>query len=152
LYRFSRNNPVRYADPNGLRVLAFCEFVSGGEALGAGILRCDLQAECFRNESQRGKYFGIFGGATVGIPIGATFFSVDFCNAYDVKEMAGTASLWVTSIAFGPGKSMGQICLGKQCSCADPSEFQDQLGLDISADFFGGYGWVYFITTQKCCE
>jgi hypothetical protein len=148
LFAYAQNNSIIFIDLNGLSVLASCAYTSGGQLLGAGALECSLsEIECTKNGMrEKCSYISFFAGITAGIPVGRVHFSITFDSVSDVRDLEGTASISSTSTAIIGGVSWGQICLGKACSYG----WTDQLGLDLSVDIFGGYGFVYDVH-EECC-
>jgi hypothetical protein len=113
-------------------------------------LKCKLEeVECSKGKRETAQYMGLFGGFTVGIPLGGTYFGSMFEHAGDVRDFSGRGDIIMSSIACGPGLSWGQICLGRAgCSYG----FTEQIGIDMSHDIFEGYGWVYDIQKECCNE
>ena len=148
VYAYVINNPIKLLDYSGLAVLAECKFISGGEVIGGGRLECNLESTCFRRYEWKGKYIGYFAGFTFGAPLGGTYFTLYFEHLHSFETLRGRASIKIISIAIGLGVSHGEICLGNNCIF---SEFSPQLGLDISADIFEGWGRLTDLE-RKCCD
>ena len=111
-------------------------------------MSCDLEElECNNGKRTTAKYLGGAGGATWGVPIGRTFFTLTFDSANSVKDLQGTLSIITVSMAFGGGASGGSICMGGHCSTSGASP---QLGLDYSIDVFLGVGRVFDIKPECC--
>jgi RHS repeat-associated protein len=147
LYTYVLNNPINIIDPEGLFILAFCHYTSGGEGVGAGVLECELsESLCLGGKRHTAEYFAILGGITGGSPVGKTYFSLTFEKADDVRTLGGDAEIAITSVALGIGVSWGQTCLGAGCDYG----WSPQLGIDLSANVFEGYGWVYEIKEEEC--
>jgi len=149
LYLYSYNNSLRYYDHKGLSVLAMCTYSSAGDIIGGGLLECELtQFKCINGIREKAKYLSIVGGLTAGAPAGRTSFSMTFKKVDDVRDLRGKSEVAAASSAIGGGVSWGKICLGNDCA----QGWTVQKGLDLSADLFVGYGWVFGIRQEECCD
>ncbi len=148
LFLYTLNNPIGLIDFNGLYVLASCWYTSGGEILGAGVFQCELEESMCRNgKRNKAKYFSFAGGLTGGAPVGRVYFTMKFNHTNDVRSFDGKMDIASASSALIVGTNWGQICMGDAgCSYG----WEVQLGIDLSADIFTGYGWVSEIE-EVCC-
>lgn len=147
LYAYVKGNPIHWIDPIGLYVVAYCKYTSAGEILGAGALQCKLKEEkCRDGKRKTADYTGFFGGLTFGILAGRVEFSATFDSAEDVRSLAGFASIKTAGGAVGIGAAWSSICLNGHCA----SGWGGQRGVDLSADWFKGYGVISNLQ-YECC-
>ncbi|MHA2254144.1 MAG: RHS repeat-associated core domain-containing protein, partial [Candidatus Kariarchaeaceae archaeon] len=152
LYLYSLNSPLVFFDNEGLAIIAWCSYFSFGGGLGAGSLECNLEnLECINGLRQKGDYHGIFGGVTLGSPLGLSFFSVTFNNVSNVENLAGKATIVTITVTVIAGPSSGQICLGHGCTDFPDEGVSLALGADISFDLFIGWGKVDNVI-YECCD
>ena len=156
LYLFLQNDPINKWDPNGLWVYnGYCRFISGGEIIGVGQIRCRVWTPCMDdNTYEIGEIVGMFGGVTAGVPIGITYFNIaqdsrDFSKDPTISDLIGYASVYSISSAFGFGSSVTALNLGITVGEYMPENFQ--AGFDASADALGGFSWLDW-SERKCCS
>jgi RHS repeat-associated protein len=162
LYRYGSNNPIMNLDAIGLwEYQAFCRYISGGDAIGGGVLKCHVSGPCMRNHKKRiWMTETIFVGLTGGSPGGLTYFSMtlkdnDWSSKYpDGSKLLGFSHMFSAGWAFGGyGGAYADVKLGS-------ASFQgagNQSGIDLSGDIFLGhttwskdvpeYTWL-----EDCCH
>jgi RHS repeat-associated protein len=157
LFAYAKENPLKFTDPFGLWIYkGYCRFISGGEGIGAGQLRCRVWTEC-RSDGYReiGELVAVFGGITAGLPASVTYFNIqqdsrDYSNDPTLADLAGWSSIYTISSALGVGSSITVLNLGTTRGEYAPDSYQ--FGIDASADAFGGYSWIEWQKREKCCE
>ena len=155
LYVFVFNNPITYIDVIGLwSYKGYCRYLSGGEILGVGVLRCRLWTFCRRDKTRDyGEIVATFGGLTAGVPLGVTYFNIEldrrsFSEYPQLSDLKGFATIKSLGLAIGPlGASWMKLKLG-----LGYGEFSGwQMGLDASMDCGWGYSSIEW-NEKRCCS
>jgi RHS repeat-associated protein len=151
---YVKNNPITASDPLGLwSYKGYCRYISGGQIVGAGCLRCEVWTRCRSDKSKEvGEIVAMFGGFTGGfLPFGWTYFNIELerfpFSAYPtLKDLMGSAEIRMLSGAVGPGGSLTYLRLG----LGESEGGGVQAGVDASIDVFWGYSRLERSETWCC--
>jgi RHS repeat-associated protein len=154
LFLYVQNNPVAASDALGLwSYKGYCRFISGGQIVGVGCLRCEVWTPCRSDKTKEvGEIVVMFGGFTAGyLPMGWTYFNIElerfpFSTYPTLKDLEGSATIRMISGAVGPGYSYTHLRLG----LAESEGGGRQGGVDASADVFWGYSSLKR-SERECC-
>jgi RHS repeat-associated protein len=158
LFTYVKNDPMNNVDPLGLYSTytfdSFCEYVSGGEAIGGGLLECWIDGPCMNGKRTVFHTLTTVVGITAGSPGGVNYFDTGFeyygsiNNINNDKIFEGTSHIISAGGALPSfGGSYASIKLGSTLSRG----FGKQTGADLSADAFWGYTNVVDSWTE-CCD
>jgi uncharacterized protein RhaS with RHS repeats len=159
LYAYAGGNPVLHFDPRGLAVYTGLVNLKGGGAVVGGAVMYGVVRTCCENgKYQEGFLLAGLAGATVGLPVGSTVFTLkqrdDLPGRGDLRSMNGQAGIASLSAALGVGWSVYAIQLGNTRSFS--KRFGDvdsgwQFGFDLDATLMSGVSHVSGIQ-EKCCQ
>ena len=157
LYTYVKGNPIIRTDSLGLWLTkGYCRYISGGEGVGVGQMRCRVWTECGTDGYREvGELVTLFAGITVGLPASVTYFNIEqdsrgFTNGPSLSELTGLSSIYTISSALGVGSSITVLNLGS--TTAEYGSEAYQAGIDASADAFLGYSWIEWSKREECCE
>ena len=155
LYAFVKNNTINFIDPKGLNnYKGYCRYISGGEIIGVGIIRCKVWTTVCNKDRTReeGELVAVFCGLTAGLAASVTYFNIDqystSSSQSSLSELEGSSAIVTISGALGFGISFTKLKLGK--TTGDASGLQ--AGIDISIDAFIGHSWLEQIKFIDCCS
>ena len=163
-FLYAEANPVNYIDPNGLTSRrfptysfnSFCEYTSAGEALGGGLLVCQIDGPCENGKRKVWKTETIAVGITAGTPGGRNYFFTNFEYSGPVKNINGDGSIFEGAShiisAGGALPSFGGSYAGIKLGSTLSRGFGKQTGFDLSADAFWGNTTVIDSWTECCDE
>ena len=137
------NNSTNPIDPMGpAEYKAFCRYISGGEILGGGVLKCFIEGPCINNKQEVWATRTILTGFTAGAPGGWIYFSTTFTDRgnpnsdkYNDPPFLGASSIYSAGYSVGYGKAQTTI---NRIGSLQSDGLGNQSGFDASADIMWG--------------
>ncbi len=153
LYLYANANSIKHTDSTGLWIYrGYCRYISGGEILGIGQIRCRVWTECRIDGCfEEGEIVAMFVGITAGLPVGVAYFNIkqdskNFSSEPSLDELCGIAAIYLVSYELGVGSSIAVLYLGN--TTEEYCGYQG--GVDASADALSGCSWIDWRTKSIC--
>jgi RHS repeat-associated protein len=153
-YAYTRDNPLRLADPTGLITwtgsMGGFSIVEGG---GGGFVRFSLTSECVNGQKATVKVLASAIGVGVGARItfsGSSVTLTDKLSYIDPYVFNGWFAFDSIGMGFGDVTSFSKLWLG---GAESPAEISQSIGYDFSITSLTGASFVYGTPVfEECCK